>query len=127
MDSLVTSIFTFLKERKWDNLRPGNIAKSISIESAELLEIFQWNDPTLDEVKTNKKSLNDVEEEVADIIIYCLQMASLLNIDIEKAIEKKLEHASKKYPVEMFQDLEGDEENEKYLEIKRKYRKEKNC
>lgn len=120
------SIYAFLTERNWDNLRPGNIAKSISIESAELLEIFQWNDPLINEVKAHKKTLKDIEEEVADIMIYCIQMACLLDIDLDKAIEDKLEHARKKYPVEMFQHLNNDDKDKNYLEIKKKYRREKN-
>ncbi len=93
LDKLKDRINQFNKERNWDQFHsPANLAKSISIESGELLECFQWNDKEYD--------LNDVKEELADVMNYCIQMSIALNIDIVQIINEKIEISEKKYPVE---------------------------
>ena len=69
-----------------------NLAKSISIESAELLECFQWDN----EIKDKKH----VEDELADVMNYCIQLAHVLNCDIKDIVERKLKETNLKYPVE---------------------------
>lgn len=92
MESLMIKIKKFNKERDWSKFHtPENLAKSISIESAELLECFQWN---------NNYNKEEVCEELADVFTYCIQMAMKLNVDPEEIILKKLEKTKKKYPVE---------------------------
>lgn len=87
MDSLVdlkNKIDEFVTERDWDQFHsPGNLAKSISIEANELLECFQWSDDNYD--------INAVKEELADVINYCIQMASKLDLDIHEIVLDKLE------------------------------------
>lgn len=93
MDKLMQEIKEFNEERNWDQFHtPENLAKSISIEAAELLECFQWNSENY-----NKE---EVCEELADVFTYCIQMAMKLNVDPEEIILKKLEKTKKKYPVE---------------------------
>jgi len=96
MDSLKElseKIDQFNKERDWDQFHtPENLAKSISIEAAELLECFQWS--------TTDFSRQDVEEELADVVSYCIQMAQALDVDLKEIVLKKLEKSAKKYPVE---------------------------
>ena len=93
MKELMKVIDKFNKERDWDQFHtPSNIAKSISIEAAELLECFQWNDNTYD--------IDNVKEEIADIMNYCLQMCISLKFDPKKVILDKLEVTRSKYPVE---------------------------
>jgi len=96
MDSLKelqSEIEQFNKDRDWDQFHsPANLAKSISIESGELLECFQW-----DESKYDKEEVN---EELADVINYCLQMATVLGVDVKAIVEAKLAKNAKKYPVE---------------------------
>ena len=96
MDSLKElseKIDAFNKERDWDQFHsPANLAKSISIEANELLECFQWSD--------DKYDINDVKAELADVLSYCIQMASKLNLDIREIVLQKLEETAKKYPVE---------------------------
>ena len=96
MDSLKTlsdKIDTFNKERDWDQFHsPANLAKSISIEANELLECFQWSD--------DNYNINDVKSELADVLSYCIQMATKLNLDIKDIVLDKLEETAKKYPVE---------------------------
>jgi dCTP diphosphatase len=96
MDSferLKQEIEQFVKERDWDQFHsPANIAKSISIESGELLECFQW-----DETHFDKEA---VCEELADVMNYCIQMGIALDVDLPTIIEKKMAKNAKKYPVE---------------------------
>lgn len=96
MDSLKEleeKITKFVSDRDWDQFHsPSNLAKSISIEANELLECFQWSD----EIKDKKH----VEDELADVINYCIQMAHVLNVDIKEIVERKLEATAKKYPIE---------------------------
>ncbi|MDO5376391.1 MAG: nucleotide pyrophosphohydrolase [Staphylococcus rostri] len=72
-----------------------DLALSISIEAAELLELFQWKDYE-DVVKNNRERL---EEELADVLIYSYMMADNLNFDIDDIIAKKLVKNNVKYPV----------------------------
>ena len=117
-----------MKERKWDQLRPGDIAKSISIESAELLELFQWTNQSLDEVKKDKKGLESIKGELADILIYCLDMSVLLEFDTEKIFLEKLKQVKKKYPAHLFKsrDVKTDAGSEDiYWKIKKAHRRAK--
>ena len=93
MNYLMEKIKEFNKERDWDKFHsPENLAKSIAIESGELLECFQW-----DSENYNKE---EVCEELADVFTYCIQMAMKLNVNPEEIILKKLEKTKKKYPVD---------------------------
>nr|WP_315020151.1 nucleotide pyrophosphohydrolase [uncultured Aminipila sp.] len=72
----------FNKVRDWEQFHtPENLAKSISIEAAELLECFQWN---------NEYNIHTVSDEVADIVMYCIIFADKVNIDLKKEILRKL-------------------------------------
>ena len=93
MDEIIEEIKKFNKERNWGKFHtPDNLAKSISIESAELLECFQWNGEDY-----NKQ---DVYEELADVFTYCFQMTITLDVNPKEIILNKLEKTKKKYPVE---------------------------
>lgn len=92
MDKLISEIREFNIERDWDQFHsPENLAKSIAIESGELLECFQWN---------NDFNMGDVCQELADVMTYCLMLADKLDVDPEAIIRDKLEITKKKYPVE---------------------------
>ena len=93
LKKLMQEIDTFTEERDWDQFHsPVNLAKSIAIEAAELLECYQWND---------NADPDAVEEELADVLNYCLQLASKLNMDPAEIIRKKIKKNALKYPVEM--------------------------
>ena len=93
LEELNKEIKNFVDERDWNQFHsPANLSKSISIEANELLECFQW-----DETNYN---LDDVKEELADVINYCIQMAQVLNLDIYQIVKDKLEKTKKKYPVD---------------------------
>ena len=92
LDILKERIDKFNKDRDWDKFHtPSNLAKSISIEASELLECFQWNNDNF--------NLQDVKEELADVMNYCLQMSMVLNMDIIDIINEKMDKNEKKYPV----------------------------
>ncbi len=98
---LKENIQSFNRERDWEQYHsPKNTTISISIEAAELLELFQWNDHTAQDVIKKPGLMNRVKEEIADIMIYVLGMANTLNIDVSAAVTDKLRMNAKKYPVE---------------------------
>jgi NTP pyrophosphatase (non-canonical NTP hydrolase) len=115
----------YLTERKWDDLRPADLAKSISIEAAELLELFQWTNQSLEEVKKDKDKVEAIKKELADVLIYCFDMSVLLELDTETIVSDKLEKAIQKYPAHLFnarneKDDAGSEEV--YWKIKKEHR-----
>ncbi len=92
LDLLMQRIDKFNKDRDWDQFHsPVNLAKSISIEANELLECYQWND---------NANLDDVKEELADVMNYCLQMSMVLGLDPIDIMNKKMDKTEKKYPVD---------------------------
>ena len=92
MRELTEKVVEFTRERDWDQFHsPENLAKSISIEAGELLECFQWN---------NEYDLDEVKEELADVINYCLLMADKLGVDPKQIVLEKMEKNDLKYPVE---------------------------
>lgn len=101
MKNLEAKIKEFLVERGWDKLRPSDLAKSISIEAAELLEIFQWTSMDIAETKDDAAKMEEVKKELADVFIYALEMAALLDLDVEKIISAKLEEVRRKYPADL--------------------------
>ena len=92
MRELTEKLVEFTRERDWDQFHsPENLAKSISIEAGELLECFQWN---------SDYDLEEVKEELADVINYCLLMANKLGVDPKQITLDKMEKNAKKYPVD---------------------------
>ena len=86
MLELTERIRNFNEERDWDQFHsPENLAKSISIEAGELLECFQWN---------NEYDLDEVKEELADVINYCLLMADKLGVDPKQIVLDKMDRDS---------------------------------
>lgn len=93
LEALMARINRFNQERDWDQFHsPANLAKSISIESGELLECFQWNEEEFD--------VASVKEELADVMNYCLQMAMKLGVDPIDIMNAKMDETERKYPVE---------------------------
>ena len=91
MDKLKKVLREFNEERDWDQFHsPENLAKSISIEAGELLECFQWGNDFKEE---------DVCEELADVITYCIMLADKLDVSIEEIVLDKLKKTKRKYPV----------------------------
>ena len=92
MEDIKKKILKFRDDRDWKQFHtPENLSKAISIESSELLEHFLWN---------NKFNKEDVCDELADVMIYCIMMSDTLNVDIKTIIKNKLAKNNKKYPIE---------------------------
>lgn len=129
MKDYENTIREFLKERGWDKLRPSDLSKSIAIEAAELLEVFQWESLTLEEVKANEEKMSHLKKELADVMNYCFELSVLLDLDTEKILREKLEKVKEKYPAHVIKNM-GDVEpgtEKEYLDIKKKYRQENNA
>lgn len=127
MGKLEKKIYKYLKVRGWDRVRPSDLAKSIMIEGAELLEIFQWENLSLEEVRKDKEKIEEIKKELADVLIYSFEMSVLLGLDTEKIIRSKLAHAVKKYPAKLMKSNKTHEmgTQSEYLRIKREYREKK--
>ncbi|MDO5015423.1 MAG: nucleotide pyrophosphohydrolase [Eubacteriales bacterium] len=90
---VLKEIEKFNKDRHWgQHHSPANLAKSIVLEAAELLENFQWSDEDYDE--------SSVQEELADVLIYSYQLAMRMGWDDDELVMKKIALNGKKYPVE---------------------------
>lgn len=95
-EETVRKIQQFREDRNWSQFHnPKDLAISISLESAELLECFQWSGT---DTEVSKKR-REMQEELSDVLIYAVLMADRLNIDINEAICNKIEKNNKKYPV----------------------------
>ena len=81
----------FVAERDWARFHtPANLAKSISIESAELLEHFQWSEDGAD--------MAEVQDELADVLTYAFMFADRMGWDVDEIIQAKLEKTKVKHP-----------------------------
>lgn len=127
MKDIETIIRQYLVERGWDGLRPSDLAKSISIEAAELLEIFQWNSLTIAETQADAGKMARIKSELADVLIYALDMAVLLRIDSAQIIKDKIAKINQKYPADVMkknaQKETGSGNDPVYLKIQQDYRK----
>lgn len=89
----IDRIRKFSEDRDWDQFHsPANLAKSIVIEAAELLECFQWSDEEYD--------LQHVKEELADVMVYSQNLLDKLGLDADEIINMKMSKNEAKYPVE---------------------------
>jgi NTP pyrophosphatase (non-canonical NTP hydrolase) len=89
---VLDALQAFVAERDWAQFHtPENLAKSVSIEAAELLECFQWG------AEADPKR---VREELADVLTYCILLADKIGADPDQLVLDKLEVTRKKYPVE---------------------------
>lgn len=92
-------IRNFVDERDWNKYHhPKELAISIVIEAAELLEIFQWDEKAdIQEIKNDEKTMNKIKEEIADVMMYILCLANQLDLDLSETILTKLEKNRAKY------------------------------
>ena len=92
MKDIKEELRNFNRDRDWDQFHtPENLAKIISIEAAELLECFQWDDDI---------ALEEVCDEMADVYSYLIMLADRLDVDLDDIAFAKLEKTKEKYPVE---------------------------
>ncbi len=100
IDELRRIVTDFRDERDWKKFHnPKDLAISIAIESMELLEHFQWK--SVEEVyEVVESRIDSIRDEIADITIYLLSLADILDIDLSEAIVEKVKKNAEKYPVE---------------------------
>lgn len=93
----VDEVLKFRDDRDWKQFHdPKDLAISISIAASELLEIFQWS---RDDVYCLDK-IDKIKEELADVVNYCILMADVCNLDLDKIITDKIKLNAAKYPVD---------------------------
>lgn len=94
------AVADFIDARSWQTAHsPKNLVMSIAIEAAELMEIFQWvSSADADRHGHNPEILEHVQDEVADVLIYCLSLSRALGFDLAAATEQKIKKNGLKYP-----------------------------
>jgi NTP pyrophosphatase (non-canonical NTP hydrolase) len=100
VQNLIEDIKAFNRERDWEQYHsPKNLSMALSVEVAELVEVFQWlTEEQSRHLPPRKKQA--VEEEIGDVTILLLALADHLGVDVLEAARKKLERNRAKYPVE---------------------------
>lgn len=94
-EQTIAALRAFVAARDWDQFHtPENLAKSIAIEASELLECYQW---------TDNPDQQQVEDELADVVTYCIHLANRLGVDLDEIVMSKLAKTEQKYPVELNQ------------------------
>lgn len=90
---IMDKIIAFSKERNWDQFHTGaNLAKALSVEANEVLELFLWqDDPT---------SIDDLKDELADVLVYVAYLCDKYHFNMDEIVNVKMEKNAKKYPVE---------------------------
>lgn len=92
MKEIMNMIIDFRNSRGWNKTdNPADLVKSIFVESAELLENFQWSNDNF--------SMESVQEEIADVLMYTLALIHDLDLDVEKLVRNKIEKNKIKYPI----------------------------
>ncbi len=101
IDALQAKLRVFARERDWEQFHsPKNLAMALSVESGELLEIFQWlTEQQSSELSDEQRA--QVADEIADVQIYLARLADVLDVDIADAVSSKLERNARKYPAEL--------------------------
>lgn len=94
----------FIAERDWQQFHdPKNLSMSIAIETAELMEHFQWlRTDELAAIRTDPAQMGSIREEIADILCYLLSLAITMDVDLAAALSEKMVKNRRKYPAEEF-------------------------
>ncbi|MED1380968.1 nucleotide pyrophosphohydrolase [Bacillus mycoides] len=97
MQDLQKAVIKFRDERNWGQFHNAkDLAISLNLEAAELLQTFQWKSSE----EATETKMQEMKEEMADVMIYLLMLSDKLNIDLEEAVYAKLLKNAEKYPVE---------------------------
>ncbi len=100
MDDLLQQIRKFVRDRDWEQFHsPKNLSMALSIETAEIMEHFQWK-TTEESRRLDTETLNEVKDEIGDVLVYLLRMCDELGIDPLQAAKDKMLKNAEKYPVE---------------------------
>jgi NTP pyrophosphatase (non-canonical NTP hydrolase) len=97
---LKAAVQRFVEDREWQKFHnPKNLAMSIGIEAGELMEVFQWLTPSdAHRLGANSRRKKQAGDELADVIIYCILLASALGLDISSTVLGKIRDNESKYP-----------------------------
>ena len=96
-DETIRRVIQFRDDREWRQFHtPKDLAISLSLEAAELLEIFQWSGADLE----CRDKLGRIREELADVLSYCVLMADVCGLDLDEILNAKVDQNAAKYPVE---------------------------
>ncbi|MDA8609763.1 nucleotide pyrophosphohydrolase, partial [Euryarchaeota archaeon] len=99
--STMKTVDSFTNERDWKQFHTvKNLMASVSIEASELNETIQWSNPSIEEILDNPKLTVDISDELADVMVYCLRLCSVLEFDPVEIMKNKIEKNRAKYPVE---------------------------
>lgn len=99
LPSLRIALRKFAREREWQQFHtPKNLAMALCVETAELLEHFQWLTPE-QSIRLGARPKRAVADEIADVLIYLTQLADMLEIDPLAAVEQKMRKNARKYPI----------------------------
>jgi NTP pyrophosphatase (non-canonical NTP hydrolase) len=97
-DETIKRVLQFRDDRDWRQFHtPKDLAISMSLEAAELLEIFQWSGS---DVNCDESKLAKVRDELADVLSYCILMADVCGLDLDEIMNAKVSKNEAKYPVE---------------------------
>lgn len=112
-EQTINEVLKFRDDRNWKQFHnPKDLAISISLEAAELLEIFQWS---AEDVRCEEK-MDKIREELADVVNYCILMADACGLDLDEIVREKVKKNGEKYPVE-----KAYGSKKKYTELKERY------
>jgi dCTP diphosphatase len=102
-------VATFVDQRNWRQFHtPKNLAMSIAVEAAELMEHFQWLTPDESSAVAGDAGKRDAAgEELADVVCYALALANALGLDLADAVERKMAKNAQKYPADTFRGRYG--------------------
>lgn len=96
-EETINKILKFRYDRDWKQFHnPKDLAISISLEAAELLEVFQWRGADV----SNEGKQDKIKEELADVVNYCVLMADACELDLDEIVQEKIKINERKYPVE---------------------------
>ncbi len=96
-EETINKILKFRDDRNWKQFHnPKDLAISISLEAAELLEVFQWSGADV----SNEGKQDEIKEELADVVNYCVLMADACELDLDEIVQEKIKINERKYPVE---------------------------
>ena len=99
--ALRTAVRRFVRERDWERFHlPKDLAIAISVEASELLERFLWRDPAPATLSSEDRSA--IAEELADVVIYGVSLADVLEVDLSDAVLAKLKKDEAKYPADRY-------------------------
>ena len=113
----INQILKFRDDRDWKQFHnPKDLAISISLEAAELLETFQWSGSDTE----CEDKMDKIKEELADVLNYCVLMADVCNLDIDQIVQEKIQNNNQKYPGIRHGEIKLNIVNYKYAESKLK-------